>query len=137
MLAAGASNGMGLSINAEQAYVTFSASGQLISKGDVASIKSAGGSDLFSAAASCDASFVFFSSPELDSGSSYSLYAGDSSAASIDCADRHSFRRRQYGRRHAARRSSRWRQRQIRRRSPDRHSAGKTEAGIRHPAMII
>lgn len=81
VLAAGASNGMGLSINAEQAYVTFSASGQLISKGDVASIKSAGGSDLFSAAASCDASFVFFSSPELDSGSSYSLYAGDSSAA--------------------------------------------------------
>ena len=81
VLAAGASNGMGLSINAEQAYATFSASGQLISKGDVASIKSAGGSDLFSAAASCDASFVFFSSPELDSGSSYSLYAGDSSAA--------------------------------------------------------
>lgn len=81
VLAAGASNGMGLSINAEQAYVTFSASGQLISKGDVASIKSAGGSDLFSAAASCDASFVFFSSPELDSGNSYSLYAGDSSAA--------------------------------------------------------
>lgn len=72
---------MELNINAEQAYVTFSASGQLISKGDVASIKSAGGSDLFSAAASCDASFVFFSSPELDSGSSYSLYAGDSSAA--------------------------------------------------------
>lgn len=32
VLAAGASNGMGLSINAEQAYVTFSASGQLISK---------------------------------------------------------------------------------------------------------
>ena len=84
MLAAGASNGMGLSINAEQAYVTFSASGQLISKGDVASIKSAGGSDLFSAAASCDASFVFFSSPELDSGSSYSLYAGDSSAAAAE-----------------------------------------------------
>ena len=84
VLAAGASNGMGLSINAEQAYVTFSASGQLISKGDVASIKSAGGSDLFSAAASCDASFVFFSSPELDSGSSYSLYAGDSSAAAAE-----------------------------------------------------
>ena len=84
VLAAGASNGMGLSINAEQAYVTFSASGQLISKGDVASIKSAGGSDLFSAAASCDASFVFFSSPELDSGSSYSLYAGDNSAAAAE-----------------------------------------------------
>ena len=84
VLAAGASNGMGLSINAEQAYVTFSASGQLISKGDVASIKSAGGSDLFSAAASCDASFVFFSSPELDSGRSYSLYAGDSSAAAAE-----------------------------------------------------
>ena len=111
VLAAGGSSGMELNINAEQAYVTFSASGQLISKGDVASIKSAGGSDLFSAAASCDAAYAFFSSAELESGSSYSLYAGDS--------------------------SSRWRQRQIRRRSPDRHSAGKTEAGIRHPAMII
>lgn len=84
VLAAGASNGMGLSINAEQAYVTFSASGQLISKGDVASIKSSDGGELHSAAASCDASFVFFSSPELDSGSSYSLYAGDSSAAAAE-----------------------------------------------------
>lgn len=81
VLAAGGSSGMELNINAEQAYVTFSASGQLISKGDVASIKSAGGSDLFSAAASCDAAYAFFSSAELESGSSYSLYAGDSSAA--------------------------------------------------------
>ena len=81
VLAAGASNGMGLSINAEQAYVTFSASGQLLSKGDIVSIKSSDGSDLFSAAASCDAAYVFFSSAELESGSSYSLYAGDSSAA--------------------------------------------------------
>ena len=81
VLAAGGSSGMELNINAEQAYVTFSASGELISKGDVASIKSAGGSDLFSAAASCDAAYAFFSSAELESGSSYSLYAGDSSAA--------------------------------------------------------
>ena len=81
VLAAGASNGMGLSINAEQAYVTFSASGQLISKGDVLSIKSSDGGELHSAAASCDAAYVFFSSAELESGSSYSLYAGDSSAA--------------------------------------------------------
>lgn len=84
VLAAGGSSGMELNINAEQAYVTFSASGQLISKGNVVSIKSAGGSDLFSAAASCDASFVFFSSPELDSGSNYSLYAGNSSAAAAE-----------------------------------------------------
>lgn len=81
VLAAGGSSGMELNINAEQAYVTFSASGQLISKGNVVSIKSAGGSDLFSAAASCDAAYAFFSSAELESGSSYSLYAGDSSAA--------------------------------------------------------
>lgn len=81
VLAAGDSSGMELNINAEQAYVTFSASGELISKGDVASIKSAGGSDLFSAAASCDTAYAFFSSAELESGSSYSLYAGDSSAA--------------------------------------------------------
>lgn len=81
VLAAGGSSGMELNINAEQAYVTFSASGQLILKGNVVSIKSAGGSDLFSAAASCDAAYAFFSSAELESGSSYSLYAGDSSAA--------------------------------------------------------
>lgn len=81
VLAAGGSSGMELNISAEQAYVTFSASGQLISKGDVASIKSAGGSELHSAAASCDAAYAFFSSAELESGSSYSLYAGDSSAA--------------------------------------------------------
>lgn len=81
VLAAGASNGMGLSINAEQAYVTFSASGQLISKGNVVSIKSSDGGELHSAAASCDAAYAFFSSAELESGSSYSLYAGDSSAA--------------------------------------------------------
>lgn len=84
VLAAGGSSGMELNINAEQAYVTFSASGQLISKGDVASIKSADGSDLFSAAASCDAAYAFFSSAELESGSSYSLYAGDSSAAAAE-----------------------------------------------------
>lgn len=84
VLAAGDSSGMELNINAEQAYVTFSASGELISKGDVASIKSAGGSDLFSAAASCDAAYAFFSSAELESGSSYSLYAGDSSAAAAE-----------------------------------------------------
>lgn len=85
VLAAGASNGMGLSINADQAYVSFGSNGgQLLSKGDIVSIKSSDGGDLFSAAASCDASFVLFSSPELDSGSSYSLYAGDSSAAAAE-----------------------------------------------------
>lgn len=84
VLAAGGSSGMELNINAEQAYVTFSASGELISKGDVASIKSAGGSDLFSAAASCDAAYAFFSSAELESGSNYSLYAGNSSTAAAE-----------------------------------------------------
>ena len=85
VLAAGASNGMGLNISADQAYVAFGSNGsQLLSKGDIVCIKSSDGADLFSAAASCDASFVLFSSPELDSGSSYSLYAGDSNAASAD-----------------------------------------------------
>lgn len=81
VLAAGGSSGMELNINTEQAYVTFSASGQLISKGNVVSIKSSDGGELHSAAASCDAAYAFFSSAELESGSSYSLYAGDSSAA--------------------------------------------------------
>lgn len=81
VLAAGGSSGMELNINAEQAYITFSASGQLISKGNVVSIKSSDGGELHSAAASCDVAYAFFSSAELESGSSYSLYAGDSSAA--------------------------------------------------------
>lgn len=87
VLAAGGSSGMGLSIDAEQPYVTFASStgsGRLISKGDVISIKSTGGSELFSSAASCDAGYVFFSSAELDSGSSYELCIGAGSVSSSD-----------------------------------------------------
>ena len=87
VLAAGVSNGMGVSISAEQPYVTFGSSGgmgsgsSLISKGDVISVKDSDGNELYSGAASCDAVYVFFSSPELGDGVSYSLYAGSESAA--------------------------------------------------------
>lgn len=87
VLAAGVSNGMGVSISAKQPYVTFGSSGgmgggsSLISKGDVISVKDSDGNELYSGAASCDAVYVFFSSPELGDGVSYSLYAGSESAA--------------------------------------------------------
>ena len=87
VLAAGVSSGMGVSISAEQPYVTFGSSGgmgggsALVSKGDVISVKDSDGNELYSGAASCDAVYVFFSSPELGDGGSYSLYAGSESAA--------------------------------------------------------
>lgn len=83
VLAAGGSSGMGVNISAEQAYVSFGSTGsRLISKGDVINIKSSDGNDLFETAASCDASYVFFTSADLDSDSDYSLYVGGSSTES-------------------------------------------------------
>ena len=87
VLAAGGSNGMGVSINAEQAYVSFGSSGgmggasALVSKGDVISVKDSDGSELYSGTASCNAAYVFFSSAELGADGSYSLYVGSESAA--------------------------------------------------------
>ncbi len=87
VLAAGASNGMGVSTSAEQAYVSFGSSGgmgggsSLISKGDVISIKDGDGNELYSGTASCDAAYVFFSSADLSDGGSCNLYVGSDSAA--------------------------------------------------------
>lgn len=87
VLAAGGSNGMGVNISAQQAYVTFGSSGgmgggsSLISKGDVISVKDASGNELYSGAASCDAVYVFFSSAELSESGSYSLYVGSETSA--------------------------------------------------------
>lgn len=87
VLAAGASNGMGVSTSAEQAYVSFGSSGgmgggsSLISKGDVISVKDTDGNELYSGTASCDAAYVFFSSADLSDGGSCSLYVGSDSAA--------------------------------------------------------
>ena len=88
VLAAGGSSGTGLSISAEQAYVSYGSTGgmggggsSLISKGDVISIKDADGTELYSGAASCDAVYVFFSSDSLSADTSYSLYVGSDSAA--------------------------------------------------------
>ena len=52
VLAAGGSNGMGVSINAQQAYVSFDSSGgmgsgsSLISKDDVISVKDSDGNEI-------------------------------------------------------------------------------------------
>lgn len=87
VLAAGGSNGMGVNISAQQAYVTFGSSGgmgggnSLISKGDVISVKDASGNEVYSGAASCDAVYVFFSSAELGESGSYSLYVGSETSA--------------------------------------------------------
>lgn len=74
VLAAGGSNGMGISISAEQAFVTFGSSGgmggasTLVSKGDLISVKDASGNTLYSGAANFDAGYVFFSSADLSDG---------------------------------------------------------------------
>ena len=87
VLAAGGSSGTALSISAEQAYVSYGSTGgmgggsSLISKGDVISIKDESGAELYSGAASCDAAYVFFSSADLSSDASYSLYVGSDSVS--------------------------------------------------------
>ena len=88
VLAAGGSSGTALSISAEQAYVNYGSTGgmgggsSLISKGDVISIKDESGTELYSGAASCDAAYVFFSSADLSTDASYSLYVGSDSVSS-------------------------------------------------------
>ncbi len=87
VLAAGGSSGTALSISAEQAYVSYGSTGgmggsSLISKGDVISIKDESGAELYSGAASCDAAYVFFSSADLSTDASYSLYVGSDSVSS-------------------------------------------------------
>ncbi len=86
VFAAGASVGSSLNISAQQAYVTFgSDSGtggsSIISQGDTVSLKNADGSELFSATAECNVSFVLFSSPDLSEGDSVSISSDSGSAA--------------------------------------------------------
>ena len=52
-----------------------------ISEGSTVAIKDGSGNVIYSGTVLCNAGFVFFSSPELTSGSSYTLYADDASAA--------------------------------------------------------
>ena len=103
VLAAGGSSGMGMNLSASQACVTFGGSamgggnmggGQpggrasgnsgsssaSVTKGSTISIKN-GSSSAFSTTALCNASYIFFSSPSLTSGTSYTLYSGSTSVS--------------------------------------------------------
>ena len=98
----GGSSGMGMSLSASQAYVTFGGSamgggnmgGQpggrasgtsggssaSVKKGSTISIQN-GSASMFSTTALCNASYIFFSSPSLTSGTSYTLCSGSTSVA--------------------------------------------------------
>lgn len=96
VLAAGGSAGMGTNLNASQPCVIFGANGGMeggmnrgpqgsasvsVSKGSTLSIHDTSGSIVYSADAPCNVSYALFSSAELTSGSSYTLYSGDTNAA--------------------------------------------------------
>ena len=84
VLAAGGSGGMGMTLSAAQACVTFGASGMggfagsAITTGSALTIGDANGSTLYSGTAPCSAGFVFFSSPALTDGGTYTLTGGSS-----------------------------------------------------------
>ncbi len=71
-------SGMGESISSDQATVTFNTS---VSAGSTLTVKDANGNTVYSAQAVRSASYVIFSSEDLTSGSSYTLYVGSSAAA--------------------------------------------------------
>lgn len=89
VLAAGGSSGMGMNLSASQACVTFGASGMggfggsAIAKGSTVTIQDADGNAVYSGTALCNAGFVFFSSPALTDGGTYTL-AGGSSTLTAD-----------------------------------------------------
>lgn len=93
VLAAGGSAGMGMNLTAEQPCVTFGSTGGMgggrpgdmdggsasIAKDAAVTITGSDGSAVYSGTALCNASFVFFSSPELTADGSYTLTAGGTS----------------------------------------------------------
>ena len=97
ILAAGGSSGMGMSIDATQAYVTFGESGGMgarpgqdssestastalnLAAGDSFTLTNAAGESVYSGTAVCAARYLFYSSADLADGESYSL--GSVSAA--------------------------------------------------------
>lgn len=92
VLAAGGSAGMRMNLSALQPCVIFGTSGGMdrspqggasasVSKGSTLSVQNASEGTVYSADAPCNVSYVLFSSAELTSGSSYTLYSGDTSAA--------------------------------------------------------
>lgn len=96
VLAAGGSAGMGTNLSALQPCVIFGANSGMgggmnrgpqgsasvsVSKGSTLSIHDTSGSIVYSTDAPCNVSYVLFSSDELTSESSYTLYSGNTSAA--------------------------------------------------------
>ena len=84
VLAAGGSSSMGMNLSASQTCVTFGASGMggfgssAIAKGSAISIQDASGTTVYNGTALCNAGFVFFSSPALTDGTTYTLTGGSS-----------------------------------------------------------
>ena len=97
VLAAGGSAGMGMNLSAGQPYVVFGSgsfggfgggfpgqggqSSVSIQAGSTVEIRDADGSTVYSGAALCQAGYVIFSSADLVSGGSYTLYVDGSGAA--------------------------------------------------------
>lgn len=85
VLAAGGSSGMGMDLSVSQPCVTFSTSGGMggfgstaVAKGSAVTIGDSFGNTLYSGTALCNANLVFFSSPALTDGGSYTLTGGGS-----------------------------------------------------------
>ena len=78
----GSSGGMQPGGNGGIPNGSASGSSVKITKGSTLAIKDESGNTIYSAEAVCDAGFVFFSSADLTSGSSYTLYSNDEEAVS-------------------------------------------------------
>ena len=77
---------MDCSISAEQPYVTYGGSREKLglASGAGLSVCDADGKALYTAATVCSTNFVFFSSPELSDGATYTLTADSSEIAAAD-----------------------------------------------------
>ena len=108
VMAAGGSAGMGMGLEAGQSCVIYtlgggmggfpgrpgetqdasdgtqSASASSVAKGAALSIQNASGETLFSGEAPCEVRFVFFSSPALTEGESYTLLSGEDSVTTAE-----------------------------------------------------
>ena len=85
VLAAGGSSGMGMNLTATQPCLTFGSSGGMgggpnsgsaITKNAAFTVTDSDGNTVCSCSATCNASFLFFSSPDLTDEGSYTLAAG-------------------------------------------------------------
>ncbi|MGN0660928.1 MAG: carbohydrate-binding domain-containing protein [Oscillospiraceae bacterium] len=101
VIGAGGSSGMGTNLSASQGYVVFGSSGMgggmggmrpgqpgqsgssvNIASGSEITVKDSSGNTVYSGTAPCNLRYVIFSSTDLTSGNTYTLYSGTSSVAS-------------------------------------------------------